>query len=124
MVVSIFLANLISLRRRGVESSLSRTAGVEPATRVLQVRAHLATHTGSPGGPKLVASSRATSNTGVAGSVGRFGLRENRCIDRGIQAECDPMKTRVGETRKNWLRRLETAAFPIDCLHARGNLSA
>ena len=62
-------------RRGGKFSLVARDIG-EPATRLLQDRVHLATLMGSPGGPKLVASSSATCNTCVAGSAGPISLRE------------------------------------------------
>jgi hypothetical protein len=104
------------LTRSGVDSSLAPFENLQPATPVLQVRAHLATHTGSPGGSKLVASSSATCNWCVAGSVDRPGLRENRCFARGIEDQCNPMRTCVGSTRNKRPKSLRLAAQHLEAV--------
>jgi hypothetical protein len=89
--------------RYGVDSSLVSSGNWEPATRLLQVRAHLATHVGSPRSPELVASSRATSNTGVAGSTSSMELRENRlAADRSRSEPVRFPKTGVDTASRKW----------------------
>src|SRR5687768_14312699 len=61
--------------RNGAGFSLSQRAFEQPATPLLQDRIDLATVTGSPVGPELVAGSRASCNRRVAYLRGRNRLR-------------------------------------------------
>jgi hypothetical protein len=56
----------------------------------LQDRAHPRTLMGSPGGPKLVASSSATCNSCVASSAGQISLRETESLEFTLQRASSP----------------------------------
>jgi len=114
-MASTFQSNLIPLRRRGGESSLSAMTGVELATLALQDRAHLATMTMYRGSIP-VANSRANRNGHVADSVCSLELRENHRVRPGIQAWSARVKMVSAARAKNGWRRTVPPRKPV-CPH-------
>ena len=83
-----------AIERSGVVSAIARYSLPHLATPVLQIRVDLATPTGSPGRPELVASSRATCNSRVAklarsegakGKTGPFGTVAKARTERATE---------------------------------------